>query len=108
MEVHTVIGPGLAESIYQRALVAELRDRKVACEIEVVIPVYYKSELVRHHRIDLVVDHRLIVEAKAVARLAPIHVAQLLSYLRLARLRIGLLVNFEVDHLRYGIRRVIL
>jgi GxxExxY protein len=108
MEVHTVLGPGLAESIYQRALVAELRQRQVGCEIERVIPVYYKDELLSHHRVDLLVDGRLIIEAKAVERLAPIHVAQLLSYLRLAQLRIGLLVNFDVDHLRYGIRRVIL
>jgi GxxExxY protein len=108
LEVHTELGPGLLESIYARALAKELKDRGIAFEIEVPVPVYYKGEIISHHRVDLMVEGRLVIEAKAVERLAPVHVAQVLAYLRLTGARIGLLMNFNTDHLRYGIRRVIL
>jgi GxxExxY protein len=94
--------------VYSRALTIELTTRHIPFEIEAVVPVYYKDELIAHHRVDVLVDRRLVIEVKAVDRLAPIHVAQVLTYLRVTSLRIGLLMTFNVDHLRYGIRRVIL
>ena len=106
--VHTALGPGLQETIYSRALASELRAKSIPFEIEFILPVLYRDEIVSHQRVDLFVDGRLVVEVKAVERLAPIHVAQVLSYLRLTRARIGLLVNFNTDHVRSGIRRVIL
>jgi GxxExxY protein len=107
LEVHTEIGPGLLESVYQRALLHELeRNRlKAACEVELVVP--YKGIEIGGQRADLIVENKIIVELKVVESLAPIHRAQLLSYLRAARLPLGLLINFNTEHLRHGVKRVI-
>ena len=107
MSVHTALGPGLLESAYQAALVYELRSRGLRVETEVELPVRYRDvRLEVGYRLDLLVESEVIVEIKSVDSLAPIHQAQLLSYLRLSGKRLGLLINFNVAHLRDGIKRL--
>ena len=108
IEVHRILGPGHLESIYEEALGVELRLREIPSERQVLVPVKYKGSDVGSRRLDLVVDDCLIVELKAVDALLPIHRAQLLSYLRASALRLGLLINFNCEVLKDGIRRVIL
>jgi iron complex transport system substrate-binding protein len=108
MEAHSNLGPGLLESIYQSALVFELGQIGLAVRQQVNLPVRYKGrELSACLRMDIVVNDELIVEDKAVDALSGIHQAQLLTYLRLTRLPIGLLINFNTAHLRDGIRRFV-
>ncbi|HET9833471.1 MAG TPA: GxxExxY protein [Vicinamibacterales bacterium] len=106
--VHRVLGPGLLESMYARAVALELSAREIQFESEKAIPVLYRGEVLCYQRLDLLVGGRLVLELKAVDRLDSIHVAQVLTYLRIADLQLGLLVNFNVSILKYGIRRVIL
>jgi GxxExxY protein len=107
IEVHRVLGPGLLEGIYERALRVELGSRAIAHCAQVPVPVTYKRKTLGCDlRLDLVVDDRVIVEVKAVVALEEVHAAQLLSYLRLTGLRAGLLINFNVPVLRRGIRRI--
>jgi GxxExxY protein len=106
--VHQALGPGLVETIYSRAVVRELTARGIPHDVEKSIPVRYRGELLCYQRLDLFVDGRIVLELKSVDRLDSIHVAQVLSYLRIAGVRLGLLVNFNVPILKYGIRRVIL
>lgn len=109
IEVHRVLGPGLLESAYEECLSFELASRSLRFERQRSLPVHYKEvRLEAAYRIDLVVENQLILELKAVDRLLPIHEAQLLSYLRLTGLRVGLLLNFHTDALRHGLRRLIL
>jgi GxxExxY protein len=107
IEVHRVLGPGYLEGVYEEALCVELRSRGVAFERQVPITLTYKGHPVGEARMDLVVDERLLVELKAVEGIAPVHVAQLLSYLTATGLTLGLVVNFNVPLLRDGIRRVV-
>ena len=107
MEVHRVLGPGFLESIYEEALGVELSLLRIPFRRQVVAHVDYKGRKIGEGRIDLLVDERLVVELKAVEHLAPIHVAQVLSYLKAMKLRIGLLITFNVPALRLGIKRVI-
>jgi GxxExxY protein len=105
-DVHSAIGPGLLESAYQACLVHELRARRVGIEVEVPLPIYYKGvKLETGYRMDLVVEDAIIVELKSVANMLAVHEAQLLSHLRFSEKRLGLLINFNVTHLRDGIRR---
>ncbi len=107
-EVHTVLGPGMLESIYQGALRQELTLRAVPFMAEVAIPVVYKgARLATALRLDLIVDRRVIVEVKALSAIEEVHRAQLLSYLRATDLAVGLLINFNVPLLKAGIRRVV-
>ena len=107
--VHRELGPGLLESAYQACMCRELTLRQIAFRSQVDLPVHYKGILLDcGYRIDFVVDDRVIVELKSVERLAPIHESQLLTYLRLSKLRVGLLVNFNVAVLRQGIVRRVL
>ena len=107
-EVHTHLGAGLLESAYQRALAYELRLRVIEFAEQQAVPLRYKGEpLDAPLRLDLLVEGQVIVEVKAVARLDDIHVAQLLTYLRLTGLKTGLLINFNVPSLRQGIKRVV-
>lgn len=109
MRVHSVLGPGLLESAYEACLAHELRARGVNVTTQVGLPVVYEgARLDLGYRIDLLVEDAVIVEVKAVEALAPIHEAQLLSYLRLSGKRVGLLINFNVLHLKDGIKRMIL
>jgi GxxExxY protein len=107
IEVHRNLGPGFLESVYEEAMVVELGLRALPFERQRPVPVRYKGRDVGEGRIDLVVDKELIVELKAVDALAPIHTAQVLSYLKAMRLPLGLLINFNVPILRSGIRRVV-
>ncbi len=108
IEVHRVLGPGFLESVYEEALDYELRDRSIAFVRQPPLGLTYKGRPVGDLRPDLLVADRLLVELKAVDQLAPIHVAQALSYLRATRLRLALLINFNVPVLLRGVRRVVL
>jgi GxxExxY protein len=105
--VHTTLGPGLLESVYELCLVHELTKRRLAVAKQVSLPIVYDgTRLGSPLRMDLVVDHRVVVELKAIDTLAPIHTAQMLTYLKLSGLRLGLLINFNVALIRDGIKRV--
>ena len=108
IEVHRFLGPGFLESVYEEALAVELRLRDVPFERQKPLAVEYKSHAVGEGRLDLLVGGCLVVELKAVDLLAPIHTAQLISYLKTLRLPLGLLINFNVPLLKDGIKRVIL
>ena len=107
IEVHRVLGPGLLESVYEEAMCIELALRGVAFARQLAIDVEYKRRRVGEARLDLVVEGKLIVELKSVESFAPVHYAQLLSYLNITSLRIGLLINFNVRELRLGIKRIV-
>ncbi len=107
IDVHRILGPGLLESTYEGCLVYELQIRKLKVESQKSLPVYYKDMMIEcGYRIDLVVADQIIVEVKSVCSLAPIHEAQLLSYLKLSNCKTGLLINFNVKYLKEGIRRM--
>lgn len=108
IEVHRVLGPGYLESVYEQALAVELELRRIAFEKQRPIGVEYKGHAVGEGRLDLLVAGRLVVELKAVDALAPIHTAQVMSYLKTLSLPLGLLINFNVPLLKHGIKRVIL
>ena len=108
IEVHRILGPGYLESIYESALAVELELRGVPFERQKPVCVSYKGHKIGEGRLDLLVGDRLIVELKTVDGLAPIHTAQVMSYLKTMNLPLGLLINFNVPVLRYGVRRVIL
>lgn len=108
MRVHTHLGPGLLESAYQACLAYELQKRGLNFALQVPLPVEYEGIRVEAgYRIDLLVENTILVELKAVEAIHPIHRAQLLSYLRLSGKRVGLIINFNVQHLRDGIVRLI-
>src|SRR5205823_13884929 len=103
--VHRALGPGLLERMYAKALCLELAAQGIPFEREERFAVSYRGEYLWHQRVDLIVDGRLIVEVKSVAQLAPVHKGQVITYLRVARLSAGLLVNFNVAVLPDGLRR---
>ena len=106
--VHTELGAGLLESVYETCLAHELGKDGLLVETQLPLPVVYDNiKLDRGFRLDILVNKHLIVEIKAVDLLTGAHRAQLLTYLKLTNLRLGLLINFNVDHLKNGIRRVI-
>jgi GxxExxY protein len=108
MRVHTALGPGLLEGAYEACLAHELRKRGFRVLTQLLLPVTYDGVRIElGYRVDLLVDDTVIVELKAVARLLPVHEAQLLSYLRLSGYRIGLLINFHSPHLKDGIKRMV-
>lgn len=107
IEVHRHLGPGLLESIYERALVHELQLQGVAVSRQVPVSVTYKDLTIEGQRLDLVVEPGVIVEIKAAERLAPIHEAQLISYLKATGLRLGLLINFNRELLKDGVKRMV-
>ena len=109
IEVHRTLGPGLLESAYRQCLAHELSLAGIRFTMEVPLPVRYKETLLDcGYRIDLLIESDLIVELKAVESLLPIHQAQLLSYMRLAKVPIGLLINFNVLKLTNGLKRLVL
>jgi GxxExxY protein len=108
IEVHKILGPGFLESIYNKAMDYELRASGLSVEREKEILVPYKDIQIPGQRLDLVIGGRVIVELKAVESLAPIHEAQLISYMKATRLRLGLLINFRVPLLKDGVRRFVL
>ncbi len=108
IEVHRELGPGLLESAYEACLCRELSLRRVPCLQQVPLPVEYKgTQLDCGYRLDLLVDNLVIVELKSVEKIEPIHEAQLMTYLRLTKLWLGLIINFNVPILKLGIRRIV-
>jgi len=108
MAVHSALGSGLLESVYETCLCYELNKRGVRTQTQVQLPVCYDSlELDAGYRLDLLVENCIIVELKAVEKILPIHQAQLLTYLKLSDKSLGLLINFNAVHLRDGIKRMV-
>jgi GxxExxY protein len=108
MRVHSALGPGLLESAYKECLCFELRQAVLFVEKEKPMPLVYADvKLGAGYRVDILVERRLIVEVKAVAGIDDVILAQVLTYLKLADLRLGLILNFHVVHLRNGIKRVV-
>lgn len=107
--VHSELGPGLLESTYETCLAFELVDQGLVVERQKALPVMYKGvKLDCGYRLDLLVEGKVVVELKAVARVEPVHTAQVLSYLKLSKCKVGLLINFNVKMLKNGIRRLVL
>ncbi len=108
IEIHKALGPGLLESAYQKCLCHELRLREISFADEKPLPLVYKGEkLDCGYRLDIVVENAVIVELKSCEKLEPIHKAQLLTYLKLSDLKLGLLLNFNVPVMRDGIVRIV-
>jgi GxxExxY protein len=108
-KVHSELGPGLLESIYQACLIRELSESGMKCEMQKPLPVVYKDiKLDAGYRIDILVENDVLVELKSVDFISPVHVAQLLTYMKLSGKRLGILINFNVINLKEGIRRLIL
>lgn len=108
-KVHTSLGPGLLESVYETCLAHELRKRGIAIETQVTIPIVYDGiRLEAGLRVDLLVNKQLLVEVKAVEEMNRVFKAQVLTYLKLTGLRLGLLINFNVPLIKNGIERIIL
>ena len=109
IEVHRALGPGLLESACEQCLAREFSLADIAFEVQAPLPVEYKDvHLDCGYRVDLFVERQLIIELKAVEKVLPIHEAQILTYMKLAKVSVGLLVNFNVELLRNGIRRFVL
>jgi len=109
IEVHRVMGPGLLESVYQKCMVRELKRLDIPFQAPAYLPLVYKGEVIDDDLImDLYFPGELVVELKAVEKILPIHEAQLLTYLRLSKTHVGLLINFNVPVLRNGIKRMVL
>ncbi len=108
IRVHKELGPGLLESVYQQCLIYELKRAGCVVDSEVVLPIKYRGEITCNDafRLDLLVDDRIIVELKSVENVKPVHLKQLLTYLRLANKPLGLLINFNENLLKNGIVRV--
>jgi GxxExxY protein len=108
MKIHSAIGPGVLESVYRKCLQHELHKAGLAVQSELKLPVHYDGLVLESgYRLHLLVQDRVVIELKCVDALLPIHKAQLLTYLRLANKPLGLLLNFNVVHMRDGIRRIL-
>ena len=108
IEVHRCLGPGLLESLYESALCIELEASGLPFQRQLLLPINYKGHLIGEYRLDLLVDDLVVVELKSVARHDPVFEAQVLTYLRATKKRVGLLINFNSPVLRSGIKRLIL
>ena len=108
IRVHTALGAGLLESAYESCLAHELAKHGLEVRKQVPMPVLYdNTQMDVGCRIDMLVNDRVVVELKAVEKLMPLHTAQLLTYLKLSKLRLGFLLNFNVEHMRNGVKRVV-
>ncbi len=108
-KIHSELGPGLLESVYEHCLFHELTKSRLVVYQQKPVPLVYKEvKLETGYRIDLYVENKIVIEVKSIEALANIHLAQVLTYLRLSESKLGLLVNFNVLHLKDGIKRVIL
>ena len=108
IEVHKALGPGLLESAYEECLCQELKMRNIPFERQVDLPIEYQGiKLSAGYRMDIVVENLLVLELKSVEKLLPIHQAQLITYLRLSNIWLGLLINFNVPILKQGIKRLV-
>jgi GxxExxY protein len=109
IEVHRQLGPGLLETSYERCLMYELALAGLDAKAQVLLPIHYKGESIdAGYRIDILFPNELILELKAVDKLLPIHTAQLITYLKLSGVKTGLLINFNVNKLTNGLKRVVL
>ncbi len=109
IEVHKQLGPGLLESAYQECLAYELGTNELWVQKQVPMPIIYKEVHLDHgYRIDLLVENKVVVELKTVEALNDVHIAQVLTYLKLGNYKLGLLLNFHVSSLKQGIKRIIL
>ncbi|MCE2473866.1 MAG: GxxExxY protein [Anaerolineae bacterium] len=108
IEVHQILGAGLLENIYEDALCIELAERGLSFERQKHLEINYKGHDIGDLFVDIIVEDRVIVELKSVRELAPIHKAQLMTYLRVSNMGLGLLINFNVPNLTQGIQRVVL
>ena len=108
-EVHSELGPGLLESAYRHCLMHQLKSAQMTPRSEVPIPLHFRGvEIDCGYRADIIVDDQVLLELKTVESLLPIHKAQIMTYLKLTGLRVGLLLNFNSIHLRYGFRRIVI
>ena len=108
MKVHSAVGPGLLESVYETCLTHELRKQGFDVQRQVALPVEYDGQCIdTGFRLDILVAEKVVVEVKAVERTAPIHTAQILTYLKLGGFKLGYLLNFNVVHMRDGIKRLV-
>ncbi len=107
--IHSTLGPGLLESAYEECLFYEILQSGIKVEKQIPLPLIYKEvKLDAGYRVDLLVENKVLVEIKSVESLADIHLAQILTYMKLSGCKLGLLINFNVAHLKAGIKRVIL
>ncbi|HET6539490.1 MAG TPA: GxxExxY protein [Chryseolinea sp.] len=108
IQVHKEMGPGLLESVYHHCLISELSNRGLQVDSMVIVPLHYRGRnLNKNYVVDLLVEREIIVELKSIEGLLPIHDAQIISYLKLANKRLGLLINFNVPLLKNGFKRFI-
>jgi GxxExxY protein len=108
-KVHSALGPGLLESSYQELTIYELTKRGLRVAHQVPVPIHYDGRVFEtEYRLDLLVEDLVIVELKSVADIIPIHKAQVLTYLKLMQKRLGLLINFNVEYIKDGIKRIVL
>jgi GxxExxY protein len=107
IEVHRNLGPGLLESIYEAALCVELQTSGLQFERQKMLPVFYKGHAIGDFRIDLLVENTVLLELKSVDRHEPVFEAQVISYLRISGIRLGLLINFNAPLLKDGVRRFV-
>lgn len=107
-QVHKEMGPGLLESVYQSCMIYELESRGIKVDSEVVMPLYYKGNILANkYRIDLLVENNIILELKSVEVLKPVHRAQIISYLKMSGCHLGFLINFNESVIKNGIIRVV-
>jgi len=107
--IHSALGPGLLESVYEACLAYEIQKQSLKAETQVIVPVKYQSVFVETGlRLDLWIERSVIVECKAVEKMNPLYEAQLLTYLKITSCRLGFLINFNVKHLKDGITRMVL
>ncbi|MCF0054283.1 GxxExxY protein [Dyadobacter sp. CY356] len=108
LELHRNVGPGLLESSYENALVYDLRQAGMEVKQQVPVPFLYKEiKMEVGYRLDIIVENKIIIEVKSIETVAPVHYAQLLTYLKLSNMKLGLLINFNTKLLREGIHRVV-
>lgn len=109
IEVHKLLGPGLLESAYEKCLEYELTNKGLSVERQKAIPIIYKElNLDYGYRIDLLVENKVVIEIKSVDEFHPVHEAQILTYLKFAEKKVGLLINFNVKLLKEGIKRYVM
>ena len=109
LRVHSALGPGLLESTYERCLALEMQAEGVVFKEQEPLAIAYRDVVIeKAYRVDFIVEGQLVVEIKAVAEVLDVHVAQVLTYMRFSRIGVGLLLNFNVTHLKHGIRRLVL
>jgi GxxExxY protein len=108
IKVHSLLGPGLLENLYEEAMEHELKSRGIEYKRQKELEIKYKGNPIGNYRLDYLIENKVIVELKCIEAIKGIHFAQVLTYLKAENLRVGLLINFNVDKLKDGIRRIIL